>query len=316
MMFSVVIPLYNKEHTIERAIRSVLSQTVQDFEIIVVDDGSTDDGPQRAARIVDQRIRVIRQENQGVSAARNRGIAEAQYDLIAFLDADDEWMPTFLETIVRLVASFPQAAVFATSYLFCKGEGITWGPVLRGLPDPPWEGILDDYFGLAARSDPPVCSSAVVARKEAIQAVGGFPVGVTAGEDLLTWARLAAHCTIAYASSQQSVYALAETGNPAGFRQIRSPSSSDPVGDGLCMLILDAAHNKALRRYCSRWYRIRAATCLAWGRSSMARHWTWRAIRMDYTNWLLYVYLLLTVLPSGLSMRAYAYLRSLKASTS
>jgi cellulose synthase/poly-beta-1,6-N-acetylglucosamine synthase-like glycosyltransferase len=310
MMFSVVIPLYNKEHTIERAIRSVLNQTVQDFEIIVVDDGSTDDGPQRAARIADPRIRIIHQANQGVSAARNRGIAEARYDLIAFLDADDEWKPTFLETIARLVGSFPQAAVFATGYLFCEGDVATRPARFRGIPAVPWEGVLEGYFAVAARSDSPVCSSAVAVRKEALHAVGGFPVGVIAGEDLLTWARLAVRYPVAYSSSRQSVYYLEATENPAGFKPIRNTTGMDPVGDGLRELILSAPHHKGLKRYCSRWYRIKAATCLAWGRCAMARHWALRAIGMDCTNWPLYVYLLLALLPRGTAMRAFAYMRS------
>ena len=90
---SVVIPLYNKVKYIRRALDSVLNQTSADLEVIVVDDGSTDGGGHVVLRQHDGRVRLIRQGNKGVSVARNRGVSEARADLIAFLDADDEWLP-------------------------------------------------------------------------------------------------------------------------------------------------------------------------------------------------------------------------------
>ena len=99
---SVVIPLYNKAPYIDRALRSVLAQTFQDFEVIIVDDGSTDGGAKIVKSTTDKRIKLIQQKNSGVSAARNRGIQESKSKLIAFLDADDEWKSRFLEVILRL----------------------------------------------------------------------------------------------------------------------------------------------------------------------------------------------------------------------
>jgi len=95
---SVVIPLYNKGGYIERAISSVLAQTLSPLEIIVIDDGSTDDGPEKALKFKDSQITLIQQENKGPGAARNAGLARARGKYIAFLDADDEWYPPFLET--------------------------------------------------------------------------------------------------------------------------------------------------------------------------------------------------------------------------
>ncbi|MDA8106173.1 MAG: glycosyltransferase family A protein [Nitrospiraceae bacterium] len=117
------MPLYNKEDEVDRAVRSVLNQTVSDFELVIVNDGSTDKGPQVVRAIEDQRIRIVDQTNQGVSAARNRGIEEASAELIAFLDADDEWMPDFLETIIDLKEKFPCCKVFATRYLIASDYG-------------------------------------------------------------------------------------------------------------------------------------------------------------------------------------------------
>ena len=101
-MISIVIPLYNKEKQIAHTLQSVFAQTFQDFEIVIVDDGSTDNSVMEVKKFDDPRVLLIQQSNAGVSAARNRGIEEANGELIAFLDADDEWMPEFLQTILQL----------------------------------------------------------------------------------------------------------------------------------------------------------------------------------------------------------------------
>lgn len=113
---SVVIPLYNKEQYIERTIISILSQTFQDFEIIIVDDGSTDGSVERAETWADDRIKVLKMEHKGASAARNKGILAATAELITFIDADDEWKPGFLEKIIYLKDKYPECGAYATSY--------------------------------------------------------------------------------------------------------------------------------------------------------------------------------------------------------
>src|SRR5574344_715427 len=114
-MISVVIPLYNKERYIEKTIHSVLKQSFNKFEIVVVNDGSTDNSLAIVESIRDSRIRVFDQKNSGVSAARNRGIKEAKYDFIAFLDGDDEWLSNHLPIIANLIDKYPSCGVFATS---------------------------------------------------------------------------------------------------------------------------------------------------------------------------------------------------------
>lgn len=195
---SVVIPLYNKAPYIARAIDSVLAQTVQDFEIVVVDDGSTDNGGEIVASYKDPRIRLIRQENKGVSAARNRGIEEAQTDFLAFLDADDEWETDHLEVLLRLKRSFPEAGAYTTAYFYVyPGEKIVPAK-FKAIPASPWEGILSDYFKAAALGDPPATSSTIATKKTILKELGGFNVFLKRGEDLDLWARLALREDIAF----------------------------------------------------------------------------------------------------------------------
>jgi glycosyltransferase involved in cell wall biosynthesis len=116
-MVSVIVPLFNKAPYVQRAIDSIVRQTHADFELIVVDDGSTDGGDRLVEAMHDPRLRLIRQSNAGPGAARNTGIAAASGSLLAFLDADDEWMPTFLERNVALIEAEPQAAAIASAFV-------------------------------------------------------------------------------------------------------------------------------------------------------------------------------------------------------
>ncbi len=294
---SVIIPLYNKEQTIARASRSVLRQTVPDFEVIVVDDGSTDAGPRLAESTGDARLRLLRQANQGVSAARNRGVAEARSPWEAFLDADDEWKPTFLERIRHLANRFPDASVLATSYVFCGADGRAWYPLLRGIPPRPWEGVLPDYFAVAARSDPPLWSSAVAVKREALLAVGGFPVGITSGEDLLTWARLAVNRKVALATEPLAVFHVGNIRAASG--PCRLPDAGDPVGRELLQLGKEVPpHQQAsFRRYVALWNKMRASVLLRVGQRTSARRHALRAVALDPRNWRNHVLLAFTLLP-------------------
>lgn len=203
---SVVIPLYNKAPYIERAIQSVLAQTYKNFELIVVDDGSTDGGGDIVLSIQDPRIRLIRQENAGVSAARNRGINEARAELIAFLDADDEWKPEFLATIVELKTKYPQAGAYATCYEMKKSDGTSRLPkltndiVLEGN-----EGIIKRFF-INCIPDCPIHSSAVAIWKKTFDNVGLFSIGEKVGEDIDLWCRIALHYPIAYSKHPSAIW--------------------------------------------------------------------------------------------------------------
>ena len=106
-MISIVIPLYNKKELIVKTVQSILNQTYHNFEIIIVDDGSTDGSADEVKTIKDSRIRLISQKNSGVASARNRGIKESQGDFVAFIDADDLWSPDYLYTLISLTQNYP-----------------------------------------------------------------------------------------------------------------------------------------------------------------------------------------------------------------
>ena len=119
MRFSVVIPLYNKAPYVKKALESVFAQTFRDFELIVVDDGSTDDSLNVAKEVLDASgiyHQLIHQDNAGVSTARNNGVASSNGDYICFLDADDWWAPNFLERMDWLIKEYPEAGIYGVNY--------------------------------------------------------------------------------------------------------------------------------------------------------------------------------------------------------
>src|SRR6185436_3865509 len=117
LKLSIIIPLYNKAPYVRRALDSIAAQSLSDFEVIVIDDGSTDDGAAIVADYADPRCRLLKKANAGPGAARNTGIGQAQGEFIAFLDADDEWLPTYLEESVRLLEECgPEVAAVTSGY--------------------------------------------------------------------------------------------------------------------------------------------------------------------------------------------------------
>ncbi len=202
--FSVVIPLYNKEGQIARAIESVLAQTFQDFEIVVVDDGSKDRSADVVAGYADPRVRLHRQANGGVSVARNRGVELARSDTVAFLDGDDAWVPDHLQRLDAMRAAHPDCVAWALNYYVvdvtgAKTPGVTVVSEPRLLLTP------QNFFKIA-RHGTPVFSSAVAVNRAAIQRVGGFPPGIRLGEDIDTWIRLLFTGTILFESQPGPSY--------------------------------------------------------------------------------------------------------------
>ena len=202
---SVVIPLYNKENEIQRAIQSVLAQTYSDFEVIVINDGSTDNSLEQAQQIRDPRIRIISQENQGVSSARNNGVAMAKFEWIAFLDADDEWYPEFLESLLSLKTQFPNADVLSSSYIILDRDGTSRLPRTSTLFSKNWRGIITNFIEIL-QMDSPFDSSSIIVNKHTFDKIGGFVKGVHFGEDVDIWIRLSLQSKIAYINKPLSIY--------------------------------------------------------------------------------------------------------------
>ena len=293
-MISIIIPLYNKEASIATALRGVLAQTYQDFEVVVVDDGSTDGGAAVVETFDDPRIRLIRQENGGVSAARNRGIAEARGEHVAFLDADDEWMPEFLEEIAALIAEYPECRARATNYIF-NSNGVKSPTILRKMPFTEGRGVLTNYFEVASCSHPPVCSICVCIERALLQEFGGFPVGIKSGEDLLTWARVAVRTQWAY-----SLKALAQF-NVEGYdmkeRPKRIPAEVDVVGDELKLMWKKSPKVKGMKRYIAHWHKMRCSIYLRLGMKKKSIIEAFRGLRYHPLNYKLYAYILLNIVP-------------------
>lgn len=204
---SIIVPLYNKVNEVQRAIDSIFAQTVQDFELIIVDGGSTDGSLDAIKRYeLDPRYHLIHQISKGLPAGRNEGIEAARTDLVAFLDADDEWLPDFLETIFSLRGKFPDAGIYATAYIPVFGEK-TQKLRLVEIPDAPWSGILTSYFrSTALAKTPPFAPCCVAIPKTTFQNVGLFNPTSRIGEDTEMWAKIALKLPVAYTSKTCAKY--------------------------------------------------------------------------------------------------------------
>ena len=304
-MISVVIPLYNKEKQIAHTLQSVFNQTFQDFEVVIVDDGSTDGSVVEVEKFSDSRIRLIHQKNAGVSAARNRGIEEAKGDLIAFLDADDEWKPEYLATQYHLSQKYPDCSVFACNYEFRNIEGKVTPTIICKLPFTGEDGILSNYFEVASCSHPPICSISIMVRKSAIQAIGGFPVGIRSGEDLLTWARLAVSGKIAYSRRSLAVFIRDEILFNKDQKQ-RIPEVEDIVGKELLNIYAENRTMRGLNSYLALWHKMRTRIFIEKGHRRLALKECLISMKYDI-NIKIIVFFVLIILPISFSKKIFRY---------
>lgn len=269
MKVSVIVPLYNKEPYVRRALDSIAAQTFRDFEAIVVDDESRDQGPGIVEAFPDPRFRLIRQKNAGPAGARNRGIAEAKGEFLAFLDADDVWRPRYLERALAVFASAPVQA-FTASHGELPDRDLSHVWRKRALR--PGVQTLDAALSalslhyMVAFMSP--CTT--VARAEIVRRYGGFQEGFRYGEDAILWLRVLLNEPVWFEMETLADFDRAGSGlsgNLQGPRPVE-PFVLDPA------LVLDycpAGHQPLVRRFLA----LRAAKTAAmfgyWGRTAEAR---------------------------------------------
>jgi glycosyltransferase involved in cell wall biosynthesis len=195
---SAVIPLFNKEKYIERALQSILRQSVKVLDIVVVDDGSNDSGPGIVRRIAAENpaVRLVVQKNQGVSVARNRGAAEAANQLVCFLDSDDEWLPNFIEEISQLIRQSPTADAYSLRHIRVRYDG----KHIRQKVSLPkgYSGTVPNFLNVYRKGYGVIHSSSVCLKKETFAKFGGFPVGARKSQDIYLWLLIGAQGEIAF----------------------------------------------------------------------------------------------------------------------
>lgn len=198
-MYSVVIPLYNKAPYIIKALQSIENQTFNDYEIIVVNDGSTDDSLQVLQEYISnlktinadfsKKITLINQNNQGVSCTRNNAVKIAKHPFIAFLDADDWWEPEYLSEMKSLIENFPDAGLWSSSYYVVKNNSKR---LVRIGVEPEFQKGIINYLQVYARTlEMPVWTGATIIRKSVFEEERGFNTKLSLGEDFDLWIRVA-----------------------------------------------------------------------------------------------------------------------------
>ncbi len=207
--FSIIVPLYNKAPYVRKALDSIISQTFKDWELIIVDDGSTDESAAICEEYLStlytihrtplENIRLLSQPNSGVAKARNVGVENSSTPFVCFLDADDWWEPNYLEEMDRLIAEYPDAGIYASNYIYYKpGKTHVTLNLERGYIDYP----KAYYEG----SSMPVWTGATCLPRKVFDEMGGFPLGIKLGEDFLLWAKTALHYPVAFSEKPLAYY--------------------------------------------------------------------------------------------------------------
>ena len=205
MTFSVIIPLYNKAPYVRKTVESVLGQTFTDYELIIIDNGSTDDSSKIVAGFTDSRIRIVRlEENVGVSNARNKGVSLSTAPYITFLDADDWWEPTFLEEMARLIERHPNAGIYGTGYYIVKNSKKRVAPI--GVDEDFLEGEINYCRVYAKTLCMPLTSITVSMPRAVFDEMEGFKPHLKLGEDFDLWVRIALKHKVVFLNKPLSNY--------------------------------------------------------------------------------------------------------------
>lgn len=209
MKLSIIIPLFNKRDYVRKAVESVLAQTYSDYELIIVDDGSTDGSGEICDNLITPlplslsashpTIRIIHQTNAGVAVARNNGVAASHGEYVAFLDADDWWAPTYLERMNWLIENYPDAGIYACNYWYVK-TGKTH--IALDIPT----GYFNYPKTYVEQNSMPVTSISVIMPRRVFDEMGGFPLGIKLGEDFLLWSKVALRYKVAFLNEALAYY--------------------------------------------------------------------------------------------------------------
>lgn len=194
--FSVVIPLYNKENLIEQTISGLLNQSFTDFEVIIINDGSTDNSLKKIKPLVDSRFKIINQDNKGVSYARNIGVKNANAKYIALLDADDIWLNNHLLELKKLIEIFPNAGLYCNNYQVYYTKDVA-RPANLNFDFENDCLIVGDFFK-ASITNSVAWTSAVGFTKEKFDAIGGFNTTLKTAQDLDLWIKIALKYNIVF----------------------------------------------------------------------------------------------------------------------
>lgn len=297
---SVVIPLFNKADYVAETLASVQGQTLPVREILVVDDGSTDGGPAIVRSLADARVRLIEQANAGPGLARNRGIAEATGEWVAFLDADDLWLEDHLAELARLSARDPAVSFLATSF---REVGEPAAP--SDVPDLS-ELAPQDLFALPAEGRN-IWSSSVAVRAKPLRASGGFG-SAWPGEDFDLWVRLGLDQPVLISPRVTALYRR-DTGGLTEQYLAGKRAAAPPFLVHLDKALRDPRHadrHALIRAYRDRWNRLYARQALAFGDVAAARRHLAEAAPSGGDYWMLRA---LAALPRPL-VRAAMSLRS------
>jgi glycosyltransferase involved in cell wall biosynthesis len=206
--FSIVIPVYNKERFVAETLKSVLSQTFTDYEVIIINDGSTDESEARILEFSDNRIRYFSKKNEGVANARNFGIEKASSEYICFLDADDYWYPEFLGTMHCYTLEFPKQKAFASAIeIETRNHRIKAQYSIPGTS----ESEIVDFFK-ASQKECVMWTSGVCLHKEVFEKIGVFDTNIKHGEDTELWIRIGLEFPIVFIRKILARYVYDDTG--------------------------------------------------------------------------------------------------------
>lgn len=274
---AVIIPVYNSAATLERALQSVYTQTIAAAEVIVVDDGSADD-PARVVSRFGSWVHFVSQANAGAAAARNKGVALASADLIAFLDADDYWHPRKLELQVRAFAETPNIDLCCTAFRTLPSSQALepWPDLSAGQAH-----LLQDFATLFA--SPYLATPTVMVRRSAFLAVGGFRDHLSTAEDVDLWLRLGWRGVVARIESVL-VTVVSTAGSTTARRRDGVFEDNLQVIDDFIANQPEFAvrHRSAIRRARGRVYEDWGSGALAAGDPVTARLRLWSSLRQRF----------------------------------